>query len=201
MNLTYRVAQCISYGYFKLFHGFKIQGLENIPNDKPFILACNHLSFFDPPAIGCKIPRNLHYFAKDSLFKGPLGILIRRLNSIPVDRKQLDIKTLRNVLKVLDSGEPILVFPEGTRSENGKLQKAQSGLGFLALKSGVPIVPARILGTDNALGKGMILPRFGHKISFKIGKIILPNAFPSEIRKTKNYEEIGKLVMSRISII
>ena len=95
MRLIYRVAQTISYTYFRLFHGFRIQGLENIPKDKPFILACNHLSFFDPPAIGCKIPRNLHYFARDSLFFWPLGLLISSLNSIPVNRGQLDLGTLR----------------------------------------------------------------------------------------------------------
>ena len=135
MNLTYRAAQGFSYTYFRLFHGLKIQGLENIPKVNAFILACNHLSFFDPPAIGCRIPRNLHYFARDSLFHGPMGFLIRKLNSIPVNRKQLDIRTLRVVLKVLAGGEPILLFPEGTRSESGSLQKAQSGLGFLALKA------------------------------------------------------------------
>ena len=198
MNLTYRAAQSFSYAYFRLFHGLKIQGLENIPKVNAFILACNHLSFFDPPAIGCRIPRNLHYFARDSLFHGPMGFLIRKLNSIPVNRKQLDIKTLRIVLKVLASGEPILLFPEGTRSESGSLQKAQSGLGFLAFKSGVPIVPARIIGSDKALGKGMIFPRIGQKISLKIGKMFVPDVFPSEFSNAQKYEEISKLAMSRI---
>lgn len=199
MNLTYKTAQNISYFYFKLFHQFKIEGLQNIPKNHAFILACNHLSFFDPPAIGCKIPRNLHYFARENLFRGPMGLLIRKLNSIPVNRKQLDIKTLRSVLKVLEGGEPILVFPEGTRSEGGSLQKAQSGLGFLALKSGAPIVPARIIGSDKALSKGMKIPRFGQKISLRIGKIFTPRVLNLKYSKSRDYEEIGNLVMSMIA--
>ena len=67
-------------------------GIDNVPKKGAFILASNHLSFFDPPALGCKLPRNLHYFARDTLFIGPLGALIRSLNSIPVDREKLDLK-------------------------------------------------------------------------------------------------------------
>jgi len=89
----------------------EVKGLHNIPSAGAFILASNHTSYFDPPALGCKLPRNLHYFARDSLFFWPLGLLIRNLNSIPVNRSQLDIATLKRVLKVLKSGDPLLVFP------------------------------------------------------------------------------------------
>ena len=139
MTPFYRSAQFLSYAYYRLFHGFAAEGLENIPKDGPFLLASNHLSFLDPPALGCLMPRNLHYFARDSLFKGPLGMLIRALNSIPVNRSQLDLATLRTVLKVLKDGHPLLVFPEGTRSEDGSLGEGKksgyargqiSGSGF-----------------------------------------------------------------------
>lgn len=121
MNLFYRFAQLISWLYFRIFHRMEVKGLHNIPSAGAFILASNHTSYFDPPALGCKLPRNLHYFARDSLFIWPLGLLIRNLNSIPVNRSQLDIATLKRVLKVLKSGDPLLVFPEGTRSPDGKL--------------------------------------------------------------------------------
>ena len=78
---TYRIAQYLSLFYLKSFHRFEVNGLDNIPNKGSFLLASNHLSFLDPPALGCKVNRNLHYFARDSLFVGPLGFLIRRLNS------------------------------------------------------------------------------------------------------------------------
>ena len=197
MRLIYRVAQTISYTYFRLFHRFRVQGLENIPKDKPFILACNHLSFFDPPAIGCKIPRNLHYFARDSLFFWPLGLLISSLNSIPVNRGQLDLGTLRKVLKVLKNGHPILVFPEGTRSEDGELQEPQKGLGLLVAKSSVGVIPARIYGSGKAFGKKHLIPRIGRKIYINIGVEISFND-PKDVKSKKKYLEISTTVMSAI---
>ena len=197
MRLIYRVAQTISYTYFRLFHGFRVQGLENIPKDKPFILACNHLSFFDPPAIGCKIPRNLHYFARDSLFFWPLGLLISSLNSIPVNRGQLDLGTLRKVLKVLKNGHPILVFPEGTRSEDGELQDPQKGLGLLVAKSSVGVIPARIYGSGKAFGKKHLIPRIGRKIYINIG-VEISFDDPKDVKSKKNYLEISTTVMSAI---
>ena len=197
MRLIYRVAQTISYTYFRLFHRFRVQGLENIPKDKPFILACNHLSFFDPPAIGCKIPRNLHYFARDSLFFWPLGLLISSLNSIPVNRGQLDLGTLRKVLKVLKNGHPILVFPEGTRSEDGELQDPQKGLGLLVAKSSVGVIPARIYGSGKAFGKNHLIPRIGRKIYINIG-VEISFDDPKDVKSKKNYLEISTTVMSAI---
>lgn len=197
MRLIYRVAQTISYTYFRLFHRFRVQGLENIPKDKPFILACNHLSFFDPPAIGCKIPRNLHYFARDSLFFWPLGLLISSLNSIPVNRGQLDLGTLRKVLKVLKNGHPILVFPEGTRSEDGELQDPQKGLGLLVAKSSVGVIPARIYGSGKAFGKKHLIPRIGRKIYINIG-VEISFDDPKDVKSKKNYLEISTTVMSAI---
>ena len=200
MNLIYRAAQVISYTYFKIFHGFRIKGLENIPKDKPFILACNHLSFFDPPAIGCKIPRNLHYFARDSLFFWPLGILIGKLNSIPVNRGQLDLGTLRKVLTVLKNGHPILVFPEGTRSKDGKLQTPQKGLGLLVSKSSVSVIPARIYGTDKAFGKEHLFPRLGRRIYLNIGSEI-SFSVSVDIKYKKKYLEISTIVMNAIETL
>ena len=161
---TYRIAQYFSFLYFKIFHRFEITGIENIPISGPFILASNHLSFLDPPVVGCKVNRNLHYFARSSLFVGPLGFLIRRLNSIPVNRDQLDFKTLKTTLKVLKDGHPLLVFPEGTRSLDGKTSSGKKGIGLLVKKSKCPVYPVRIRGTFEILGKGKIFPRIGRKI-------------------------------------
>ena len=167
---TYRIAQYFSFLYFKIFHRFEITGIENIPISGPFILASNHLSFLDPPVVGCKVNRNLHYFARSSLFVGPLGFLIRRLNSIPVNRDQLDFKTLKTTLKVLKDGHPLLVFPEGTRSLDGKTSSGKIGIGLLFKKSKCPVYPVRIRGTFEILGKGKIFPRIGRKIFLSYGK-------------------------------
>ena len=196
---TYRLAQTLSFFYFRIFHKLEIKGLDNVPAIDSFILASNHLSFLDPPLVGCKVMRNLHYFARDSLFKGPLGCLIRRLNSIPVNRGQLDLSTLKRTLKVLRDGNPLLVFPEGTRSLNGTMGKGKKGLGLLVIKSKCPVLPVRIKGSYEVLGKGKILPRIGRKLSITYGSLIpFDSLCPSPVDKD-SYEQISNRVMSEIS--
>jgi 1-acyl-sn-glycerol-3-phosphate acyltransferase len=196
MNKTYRLAQFLSYSYLKCFHRFEVKGTENVPEKGGFILACNHLSYIDPPAVGCRISRNLHYFARDSLFFWPLGLLITKLNSIPVNRDQLDLGTLRKVLRVLKGGEPVLVFPEGTRSPDGTLQKSQKGLGLLVHKSGVPVLPARLHGSFEILGKGKLVPRIGKKLYLNIGSPILSEKLTFD--SSDRYQKISDLVMHAI---
>jgi 1-acyl-sn-glycerol-3-phosphate acyltransferase len=201
MTTFYILAQRFSYFYFKFFHRFEVLGLENIPRDGPFILASNHLSFFDPPALGCKMPRNLHYFARNTLFVGPLGKLIRNLNSIPVNRDQLDLKTLRSVLGVLKNGHPLLVFPEGTRSKDGKLAKGQKGIGLLIAKSKVPVLPARIQGSHEVLGAGTIFPRFGRKLRVEYGKVCPYHSIDSDPGEDDRYQKISQRIMDAIEQI
>tara|TARA_B110000305_G_scaffold128541_1_gene143820 strand:+ start:396 stop:1004 length:609 start_codon:yes stop_codon:yes gene_type:complete len=196
---TYRIVQVLSYLYFKIFHRLEINGLDRIPSNNGFILASNHLSFLDPPLAGCKVKRNLHYFARDSLFKGPLGFLIKRLNSIPVNRGQLDLGTLKRTLKVLRDGHPLLVFPEGTRSMDGSIGPSKKGLGLLVIKSKCPVLPVRIKGSYEVLGKGKILPRIGRKLSITYGSLIpFDSLCPSPVDKD-SYEQISNRVMSEIS--
>ena len=201
MSVFYRFAQLISFFYFKAFHRFKVYGLDNIPSSGPFILASNHQSFFDPPALGCRLPRNLHYFARDSLFFWPLGILIRNLNSIPVNRSTLDIKTLKLVLSVLNQGNPLLVFPEGTRSCNDQIQSGKKGIGLLLAKSGVPVVPAKVIGGYKVLGRGMVFPRIGKQIVIKYGPVVYMNDLDPGKADSNRYEVIAQRVISEITRI
>ena len=105
-------------------------------------------------------------------FWGPFGWLISNLNSIPVNRSQLDLGTFRRVLKILKSGHPILVFPEGTRSPNGQIGVGKKGVGLLIAKSSVSVVPSRVIGGFEILGKGKIFPRLGQKLIIKYGRPI-----------------------------
>ncbi len=198
ITYTYRITQYLSFIYFKIFHRFEIIGIENIPESGAFVLASNHLSFLDPPALGCKINRNLHYFARDSLFVGPLGFLIRRLNSIPVNRGHLDLGTLKRTLGVLKSGEPLLVFPEGTRSIDGNLSQAKKGIGLLIDKAKCPVIPARIQGSFEILGKGMIFPRLGRKLIITYGTMITYKELTSSCSSGNRREEISELVLEAI---
>ena len=201
MTPFYRSAQFLSYAYYRVFHGFRVEGLENVPMDGSFLLASNHLSFLDPPALGCRMPRNLHYFARDSLFTGPLGMLIKALNSIPVNRSQLDLATLRRVLKVLSDGHPLLVFPEGTRSEDGQLGEGKKGVGMLVAKSQVPVLPARIFGSYEIMGKGKSLPRIGRKLRVRYGPLLELDDIDPRGKGGERYEKISQAVMAAISEI
>lgn len=197
ISLTYRIAQSLSYLYLKLFHRLTIIGLENIPKQGSFILACNHASYIDPPAVGCRVNRNLHYFARDSLFVGPLGFLIRRLNAIPVNRDRMELKTLKNILAVLRNGNPLLVFPEGTRTVDGKVGPGKKGIGLLITKAKCGVIPVRIEGANKILGKGMIIPRLGKKLTIKYGKFIDYSCF-EELDKNDLQQKISDLILNKI---
>jgi 1-acyl-sn-glycerol-3-phosphate acyltransferase len=201
MTLFYKTVCFLFYTYYRLFHRFQIEGLENVPEEGAFLLASNHLSFFDPPALGCRLPRNLHYFARDSLFKGLLGMFIRSLNSIPVNRSQLDLATLRRVLKVLKDGHPLLVFPEGTRSEDGSLREGKKGVGMLVAKSQVPVLPARVFGSYEILGKGKSVPRIGRKLRLVYGPLLKFDEIDPGGKGGERYEKISQSVMAAISEI
>jgi 1-acyl-sn-glycerol-3-phosphate acyltransferase len=201
VSFFYRFAQFFSWLFFRFFHRLEVIGLNNIPSTGAFILASNHQSYFDPPALGCKLPRNLHYFARDSLFFWPLGLLIRNLNSIPVNRSQLDIATLKRVLKVLKQGDPLLVFPEGTRSPDGQIQSGKKGIGLLLAKSQCDVLPARIRGGNEVLGKGMIIPRIGRKLVVSYGSIIRFKDLDPGKSDPFRYETIANRVLEAISKI
>lgn len=156
------------------------------------------MSFIDPPALGCRVNRNLHYFARDSLFVGPLGFLIHRLNAIPVNRGQLDLKTLKLTLSVLKRGNPLLVFPEGTRSSDGRVGRAKKGIGLLVSKAKCDVLPVRIAGSFEILGKGKLIPRFGRKLSITYGELIPYGSLPFG-KDEKPHQLISDFIIKRIS--
>ena len=201
MRNFYRFAQYVSCFYFKAFHRLEVHGIKNVPQSGSFILASNHSSYFDPPALGCRLPRNLHYFARDSLFFWPLGLLIRNLNSIPVNRSQLDIATLKRVLKVLKGGDPLLLFPEGTRSADGNLGEGKKGIGLLLAKSQVDVLPARVTGGNKVLGKGMLFPRIGRKLVVEYGTLLKIDTLDPGKSDTNRYEIIANKVLAEINRI
>lgn len=201
MKNFYRFAQYVSWFYFKAFHRLEVHGIKNVPQSGSFILASNHSSYFDPPALGCRLPRNLHYFARDSLFFWPLGVLISNLNSIPVNRSQLDIATLKRVLKVLKGGDPLLLFPEGTRSADGNLGEGKKGIGLLLAKSQVDVLPARVTGGNKVLGKGMLFPRIGRKLVVEYGTLLKIDTLDPGKSDTNRYEIIANKVLAEINRI
>jgi 1-acyl-sn-glycerol-3-phosphate acyltransferase len=167
-----------------LFHFLcrpEVYHLERAPRTGALIVAANHVSYFDPVLVGAAMPRPLYYMARDSLFRPPLGWVIRQVNAFPVRRGAADIGSVRRALAVLERGDALLVFPEGTRSADGQLQAAQPGIGLLARRTGAEILPVFVEGMERVLGRGRWLPRRA-QVRIYIGDPFLPepNAEPAE---------------------
>ena len=139
----------------------RVFGTENVPADGPLIVACNHISYYDPPVLGCLCPRRISYMAKKELFAVPLlGTMIRGLGAYGVDRRGSAAGAIKRSLQVLQSGGAVGIFPEGTRNPNGTVAP-QIGVALLASLAQVPVVPACIRGTDRALRLAPIGVAFG----------------------------------------
>jgi 1-acyl-sn-glycerol-3-phosphate acyltransferase len=176
--------------------GFRLTavGAGRIPREGPLLLAANHLSMLDPALIGCMVPRELDYMAKTELFRVPgFGGLIRRLNAHPVDRSGSDSAALRLALRLLGTGRALLVFPEGTRGAEGRLQAAQPGAGMLAVLSKAPVVPVYIQGSGRALPRGAVVPR-PVRVTVTYGA---PIRFARERGRTR-YQEVSDEIMAAI---
>lgn len=142
------------------------QGTEHIPPSGAVVLACNHLSNLDPVLLGAACPRQISYLAKIELFRVPvLGGLIQRYGAIPLRRSASDPEALRLAERVLEQGQTLALFPEGTRSRDGRLKPFRFGAARLALKHDVPLIPAVIVGTDQAMPAGA---RFPQRVPVKI---------------------------------
>ncbi len=163
-RLSKGVLRFVLFGLLRM----KSEGLEHLPRGA-FILASNHRSNLDPPCIGTAVPGAIWYFAKQELFSRPvLGWLIRRLNAIPVRRGRYDRRAIEGALRVLRTGRPLLLFPEGTRRKRPGLGRPRGGVALLARRAGVPVVPAWIEGTGS-LRPGAIRVRFGPALQFPAG--------------------------------
>lgn len=171
----YRLAQGVLRLSFSTLQGLRVQGLENVPQRGGCILVCNHLSWLDPPVLGCSLRhRQVHFMAKRELFERPwLGPLIRALGAFPVERGQADRKSLRLALDLLGRGRIVCLFPEGTRGEGGPMGPWHVGLAMLAHHAQVPILPAALSGT-RALLEDRRLGRPGQPIRVVFGKPFLP---------------------------
>lgn len=183
--------------YFRTFYDFKVEGLENIPKTGALIIAGNHLSNADPPAIGsfAGLVRDSRFVAKKELFSVPgLGWFFRRSGYIPVDRARTigDFGALKEVVHALEQGQSVVMFPEGTRSKTGKPQKPKSGIGFLVYKTGAPVLPVKVEGT------------FGwpwvRKIRVKFGTVIHLEKDPA-LESKAQYKQFANEVMEAINSI
>lgn len=174
-----------------LFFPVQVNGRENVPRQGAFLLACNHVSYLDPMVMGIVTGRRLNFMAKEELLHKPiLGFILKKLWTFPVKRNTADKKALRESLDRLKKGLPILMFPEGTRHGSPGDKKIEAGIGFLAIKANVPVVPVYIDGSQKVLPPGAKFPR-RNKVYVRYGP---PMTFPPDA----DYESVAQAVMSGI---
>lgn len=179
----YRFCRGFCRMMFQLLWRMEIHYPERVPSQGPLIVCANHRSFADPPVVGSALLRPVHFLAKKELFSfRPFGWLISRLNAHPLNRSG-DVGAFKMALRVLKNDGVMIVFPEGGRSKIDQFRPAKPGVGLLAKKTGVPILPIYIHNSAHWLK--------GYPLTVVIG-------FPMKSSQFDNYNEVGPAVMRQI---
>jgi len=166
-----RVVQLVAV----LFYHVRHYGVRRIPAAGGVLVVANHQSHFDPPLVGMASPRRMNYLARETLFRfGPFRWLIQSLDAIPIDREGLGLNGIKESLRRLKRGEMVLIFPEGTRTSDGRIQPFRPGFTTLAVRSGAAILPVAIDGAFQAWPRRQLLPRLGGDIRVLYGEPIEP---------------------------
>ncbi len=190
--MLYNIATAALLILCKCLFKLKVKGKDSFPKKTPFILTSNHISNLDPVILGvAAFPRGVSFLAKEELFSNKLfALILKDVGAIPLKRGKSDIRTVRIALKTLKK-RPLVVFPQGTRSSG--FDKVNSGVGFLYRKAKVPIIAAKIQGTDKVLPRGAkYLSRGRVKVTFsKVDDII----------DSDNYKDIASKVMNKIKTL
>jgi len=205
MNLSYRLGWSFFRAMFAVYFRWSVFNPERVPLTGGVILASNHASFLDPPLVGSGLHRDINYLARESLFRFPgIGALLRSWNSVPVDRDGGGAAGLKAILERLLAGGGIILFPEGTRTTDGQLQKARSGIGLTVIKSDAVVIPVRTFGTFEAYGKNHKFPR-PRKVSVKYGEPMRFEKLRAEAKDCSKprlkeiYQEVADEIMAAIA--
>ncbi len=190
---------------YAVYFRWRVFNPERVPLTGPVILASNHASYLDPMLIGAALHRGINYLAREDLFRFPiLGWVLRYWQAVPVNREGSGAKGLRAILDRLLAGGAIILFPEGTRTGDGKLQPARSGIGLTVIKSTAPVVPVRVFGTFEAYSRYLSFPR-SRRVAVKFGE---PMSFEhlkaeakvcSKERLKQIYQQVADEIMAAIA--
>jgi 1-acyl-sn-glycerol-3-phosphate acyltransferase len=150
-NLFYSLMRSLILTFNKIYFRLEHHGTSRTPLSGPLLLVANHASNLDPTTIACGLPRQCHFLAKESLFKGLLGRFLKRVNAHPINRSGVDRAALKLCVDLVKQGQMLLIFPEGTRTSDGSLQEPKAGAAMIAYQAGAAILPAFIDGTLEAM--------------------------------------------------
>ena len=201
MKIIYYLSNFILRLNLRIQSNWNVEGNINVPKSGPLIIVCNHQSNFDPPLVAASVSKRRTWFlAKSELFNGPkiAKMFLRAYGGFPLHKGKSDLSAYKWALKKINSGEAIVIFPEGKRNPKG-LGKPYLGAARIALKSGAPILPIAITGTENLISWTTVFKPRG-TLNVKIGKII-------QYEKSKNNQKtiqdeaanLTELIMSKIA--
>ena len=191
----FHLVRLFSLTFFKFFHSFRTSGADSLPPG-PLILAPNHASYLDPPATGCGLFRVTYYLARHTLFKPPIASwLLPSIGSIPVNQNSPGPSSLKNIFEVFKNKGTLVLFPEGQRTYDGNLRKAEPGIGMIAARANVPVVPVHIIGSREAM------PRNGRWHPFRPIRVVYgkPMRFSGDPKSRQDFQKFADEIMSAIS--
>jgi 1-acyl-sn-glycerol-3-phosphate acyltransferase len=159
MRLSYRLMRQVAHGLFVFYGRGRVFGLGNVPATGPILLASNHQSFFDPILAALALPREVHFMARDTLFRNRyFRWLITHLNAFPVKRASADVGAIKEALRRLKAGVALVTFPEGTRTHDGRIRALHPGIFAIARRANCTIVPTIIEGAHEIWPRNQRLP-------------------------------------------
>ena len=188
-------------GFARLLFHLQVSGEDHIPRTGGVLIAANHASYLDIPILGCALPRRASFIGRMDLFAGIVGYTLRYLGWIPIRRGRVDRKAFDEAVRRLKAGQVVVIYPEGSRTEDGQLQPGKPGIGIMAATAGCSVVPALLEGTYEALPPGAkwirlrpIRVAFGKPMDFSTGL-----ETESEDKKKFVYQQMSEEIMDRIA--
>src|SRR5947209_4231316 len=190
--ILYHAIRWFAIFVFHLITRIRLIGRYNVPSEGAVILAANHLSWTDIPLVPLHFRRKVVYMAKEEYFNSKIAWLVRFLGAFPVKRGEGDRQALRAAEEQLKKGNILVIFPEGTRSRTRTLAKAHAGMGMIALRSGVPVIPVAIWGSED------VLKKFGARVTISYGEPMILKPKGNKITR-EDIDEATDKVMRKIA--
>ena len=206
--MIYRLSRLVCLALLHLGWRPTIEGREHIPADGLLIVASNHLSFIDSIVIPLAVPRKVVFLAKAEYWEGrspaawPRRLFFAAFEAVPVQRAQAeDAQASLDLARgVIERGDAFGIYPEGTRSRDGRLYRGRTGVGWLAMATGATVLPVGVIGTDRVQPVGATVPRPGRRITIRFGEPVLPSSY-DKLAPGRARRELTDEVMERIAAL